>query len=97
MDRTVEDFLAKGPDPAAFERIKTQIRASEIYGKDDIQGLANMYGEELTIGLTVADIQGFDDVLGAVTVEDVMGAAHKVFNRNNAVTGWLTQTQEVPQ
>jgi zinc protease len=97
MDRTVEDFLAKGPDPAAFERIKTQIRASEIYGKDDIQGLANMYGEELTIGLTVADIQGFDDVLGAVTVEDVMDAAHKVFNRNNAVTGWLTQTQEVPQ
>jgi zinc protease len=97
MDRTVEDFLANGPDPAAFERIKTQIRASEIYGKDDIQGLANMYGEELTIGLTVADIQGFDDVLGAVTVEDVMDAAHKVFNRNNAVTGWLTQTQEVPQ
>lgn len=97
MDRTVQDFLAKGPDPAAFERIKTQIRASEIYGKDDIQGLANMYGEELTIGLSVADIQGFDDVLGTVTIEDVMEAAHKVFNRNSAVTGWLTQAQEVPQ
>ena len=94
MDAALADFLEKGPDPAAFERIKTQIRASEIYGKDDLQGLANMYGEELTIGLSVEDIQGFDDVLAGVTMEDVMTAAHQVLNRNSSVTGWLTQPEE---
>lgn len=94
VDATLADFLQKGPDPAAFERIKTQIRASEIYGKDDLQGLANMYGEELTIGLSVEDIQGFDEVLAGVTIEDVMAAAHQVLNRNSSVTGWLTQPEE---
>jgi len=29
------DFLKTGPDPAALERIRTQVRAGEIYARDD--------------------------------------------------------------
>ncbi len=90
MDKAVADFMAKGPDPAAFERIKTQIRASEIYAKDDIQGLANTYGEELSIGLGLTDIKDWPAILDAVTIEDVKAAATLVLNRDAAVTGWLT-------
>jgi zinc protease len=94
MDKVIADFLRDGPDPAAFERIKTQIRASEIYARDNVEGLARMYGEELSIGLSIADIQGWDDTLNAVTIEDVRLAAEKVFDRRNAVTGWLTRPAE---
>ena len=93
LDAAVADFLIKGPDPAAFERIKTQIRAGEIYARDDVHGLANMYGEELAIGLSVQDIQDWDDILGAVTIADVQEVAARVLNRNNAVTGWLTRPE----
>ncbi|MEH7830281.1 M16 family metallopeptidase [Gemmobacter denitrificans] len=89
MDKVVADFLATGPDPAAFERIKTQLRAAEIYALDDVDGLARRYGEALTTGLTVADVQEWPKVLQEVTPDDVMAAARKVLDRRNAVTGWL--------
>jgi zinc protease len=93
MDKVIEGFLTDGPDPAALERIKTQVRAGEIYAKDNVQGLARTYGEELSIGLTIADIQGWDDALAAVTAADVQAAAAKVFDRSQAVTGWLTRPE----
>ncbi|HLQ18777.1 MAG TPA: pitrilysin family protein [Tabrizicola sp.] len=91
LDKVLEDFLAKGPDPAALERIRTQVRASEIYARDDVESLANRYGRELSVGLTMTDIDTWDEALSAVTAEDVMAAAKKVLDRRNAVTGWLTR------
>ncbi|MBL8561000.1 MAG: insulinase family protein, partial [Gemmobacter sp.] len=96
MDKVIADFLKSGPDPAAFDRIRTQLRAAEIYGRDDVQDQAQRYGEALTTGLTVADVQAWPQVLQEVTPDDVMQAARKVLNRNNAVTGWLL-TEEAAQ
>jgi zinc protease len=89
MDKVLADFLNEGVDPAAFARIKTQIRAANIYARDDVDGLARRYGEALTSGLTIADVQAWPDVLQTVTPEDVMAAARDVLNRDRAVTGWL--------
>jgi zinc protease len=91
MDRVLEEFLAKGPDPAALERIRTQVRAGEIYARDSVENLAYRYGQGLSIGLSVEDIESWDEALAAVTAEDVMAAARLVLNRKNAVTGWLTR------
>lgn len=93
MDRVIADFLKTGPDSAALERIRTQIKAGDIYARDDVEQLARRYGEGLTVGLGLEDIEGWDDVLSAVTEADVMAAAEKVFDRRNAVTGWLTQPE----
>ena len=89
MDEVVAKFLKDGPDPADFERIKTQIRASEIYARDSAEGQANEYGEALAIGLTVKDVQDWPKILQEVTVDDVMTVAHEVLNRDHAVTGYL--------
>lgn len=91
LDKVLADFLDKGPDPAALERIRTQVRASEIYARDDVESLANRYGQELSVGLTMTDIDTWDEALSAVTAEDVVAVAKKVLDRRNAVTGWLTQ------
>jgi zinc protease len=90
MDKVIDQFLKDGPKPEDFARIKTQIRASEIYARDSAGGQARTYGAALATGLTVQDVQGWPATLQAVTPEDVMAAARKVLNRNNAVTGWLT-------
>ncbi|WP_135447896.1 M16 family metallopeptidase [Tabrizicola caldifontis] len=91
LDRVIADFLATGPDPAALERIRTKVRAADIYSRDDVMRLARRYGEGLSIGLSLDDIDSWDEALSAVTEADIMAAAEKVFDRRNAVTGWLTR------
>jgi zinc protease len=89
MDRVLDEFLKDGVEPAAFARIKTQIRAAQIYARDDVDGLARTYGEALAVGLTVDDVKGWPAILDAVTEDDVMQAARMVLNKKQAVTGWL--------
>jgi len=91
LDQVLADFLKTGPDPEAFERVKTQIRAADIYSRDDAQGLANRYGEALAVGLTLEDIKTWPDVLASVTPEDVAAAAKLVLDDRRSVTGWLMQ------
>jgi zinc protease len=93
MDRVIDDFLATGPDPSALARIRMQVRAGDIYARDDVNTLARRYGEGLSIGLTLEDIDTWDEALSAVTEADIMAAAEKVFDRRNAVTGWLTRPE----
>ncbi len=94
MDATLEQFLQDGIDPAQFDRIRTQLRASEIYALDNVEGLANRYGAALAQGLTVEDVEAWPDILQAVTPEDVMAAAREVLNRNNAVTAYVMAARE---
>jgi zinc protease len=96
MDKVIAKFMQDGVNPDELARLKTQIRANEIYARDDAGGLANTYGEALAVGLTVQDVQDWPEVLQSVTAEDVMAAAKLVLNRDHAVTGWLT-TKEAAQ
>lgn len=89
MDATLAEFLKTGVDPDHLDRIKMQMRASEIYARDDVERLANRYGRALTSGLTLEDIHAWPDILQAVTADDVMAAARSVFDRRQSVTGWL--------
>lgn len=89
LDQVLADFIASGPDPAAFDRIKTQIRAADIYARDDAEGLARRYGEALATGLTIADVEAWPQVLADVTPEDVVAVAREVLDPRRSVTGWL--------
>ncbi|MEM9010020.1 MAG: pitrilysin family protein [Pseudomonadota bacterium] len=89
LDAAIAAFLEEGPDPEHLERIKTQLRAGEIFARDDQGRLARRYGVALTAGLTVEDVEAWPDILDAVTAEDVMKAAENVFDIRRSVTGWL--------
>ncbi len=89
LDETLAKFMQTGVDPADLARIKTQVRAAEIYARDDAGDLARSYGAALAVGLTVQDVQDWPAVLDAVTAEDVMAAARAVLIPEHSVTGWL--------
>ena len=91
LDRVIARFLADGVDEAAFERVKMQLHANEIYRKDSIEELARVYGEALTTGLTVEDVKAWPDILQRVTPADVEAAAARLFDKKRAVTGYLSQ------
>ena len=93
MDAVIERFLTEGVDEAQLERMKTRIRASEIYAMDDAGSRARRYGAALTSGLTVEDERVWSQVLQAVTAEDVLEVGRRVLDRRNAVTGWLVRDE----
>ena len=100
MDAVLQQFLIDGVDEEQLDRIKYQLRASQIYQRDNVDGIARRYGAAMAVGLSVEDIQSWPDVLQAVTPEDIMEAARSVFNPNASVTGWLTRPitpQEISQ
>jgi zinc protease len=94
IDAVIAQFIEDGVDPDQLERVKTQIRASQIYANDNVSGLARRYGRALTSGLTVEDVQAWPDILQAVTEEDIIEAAKMIFARDNAVTGWFQKPSD---
>ena len=90
MDRVLVEFLESGVDEDHLNRIKTQIRAAWIYGQDDVYDQAYRYGQALTAGLAIEDVQAWPDILQAVTGEDVIAAAREVLEISKSVTGWLS-------
>jgi zinc protease len=93
MDRMIETLLSEGIDDAQLERIKGQARASEIYGRDSLQGRAREYGVAITSGLTIEDVRDWPAILEATTEEDILAAAERLFDPARSVTGYLTRPE----
>ncbi|UWR11108.1 M16 family metallopeptidase [Sulfitobacter mediterraneus] len=93
LDAALADFTETGVDAEQLDRIKLQIRASQIYARDDADSVANRYGQALAMGMTVQDVQDWPNVLEAVTAQDIMQAAGEVLDRRASVTGWLMKAE----
>ncbi|TMV04823.1 insulinase family protein [Ruegeria sediminis] len=97
MDQAVADFIAEGVKQEDLDRIKMQLRAAQIYARDNVDGIGNRYGQALASGLTVEDVQAWPDLLQAVTGDEIIAAAREVLRREASVTGWLMRDDEVTQ
>ncbi|MFW8635936.1 M16 family metallopeptidase [Cribrihabitans pelagius] len=97
LDAALARFLEGGVDLAQLDRIKLQLRASEIYDRDNVNGIANRYGQALTSGLTVEDVQAWPQTLQSVTADEIIAAAREVLRPEVSVTGWMMRSEEVTQ
>ncbi|XDA98632.1 pitrilysin family protein [Sulfitobacter sp. LCG007] len=93
LDAALARFLETGVDAGQLERIKLQIRADQIYERDNVDRIGNRYGQALAVGLSVEDVKAWPDVLDAVTAEDIIEAARMVFDKRRSVTGWLMRDE----
>ena len=94
LDKALADFMERGVDMEQLERIKMQLRASQIYQQDNVDGIANRYGSALAVGLSVKDIQDWPEILQSVTADEIMEAARDVLRPESSVTGWLMRQDE---
>lgn len=94
MDASVRQFIQDGVDEDHLARLKMQLRASQIYARDDADAVGNRYGRALTSGLTVQDVQEWPEILQSITGEEIVAAAERVFKVENSVTGWLRKPAE---
>ncbi len=94
MDKAIAEFLESEIPDDRMEAIRTQLRASEVYALDNVQGLANLYGQALTQGLTVEDVKAWPEILQQITKDDIKRVAGQVLDKKQAVTGWVVATEE---
>lgn len=92
LEKAVDQVLASTrnapPQAVDLTRAKTGLVASVTYRRDSQMALAMAYGQALTIGLTVDDVNEWPARIRAVTGENVRRAAQSL-SRNQAVTAYL--------
>jgi len=91
MDASLAAFMAEGVDKGQLERIKMQVRAADIYANDSTRRLASQYGDALTAGLTIEDIEAWPGILQSISADEILAAARRVLVPETSVTGWLTR------
>ena len=88
MDQVLGVSALALPRDADLARAKTQLIASVTYRRDSQFALASAYGQALTIGLTVDDVNEWPARIRAVNAEGVRKAA-QLLSRKQAVTAYL--------
>jgi zinc protease len=88
MDQVLASTAANPPAATDLARAKTGLVASVTYRRDSQFALASAYGQALTIGLTVDDVNEWPARIRAVTAAGVQKAAQSL-SRKEAVTAWL--------
>ena len=89
MDAAIAEILRDGITEEELERAKTGLVASAIYARDNVSGMARIYGTALVTGLTVDDVVEWPKKIEAVTREEVLAAARHVFRLESSVTSML--------
>jgi zinc protease len=96
LDAELARFQTEGPTDEELTRAKAVLVANAIYAKDSQEGMANYYGEGLTYGLTVADLDAWPDRIQAVTAEQVKAVANAYLTAERSVTGTLEPGEAAP-
>ncbi len=89
MDAEIARLLADGVTDEEVERVKSRMLAEAVYARDSLYIAARVFGEALTAGLTVEDVEAWPDRIRAVTAAQVNAAARAVLQSKASVTGVL--------
>lgn len=89
MDALVTDVVQNGITQDELDRTRRNLLAQAVYARDNVQGAARIFGEALTNGRTIEDVESWPDRMGQVTLEQVNAAARYVFDKKRSVTGLL--------
>jgi zinc protease len=89
LDRVIAALLRDGIEPTELARAKRRLIAESVYARDSLYIASRTFGEALTAGLSIEEIESWPERVQAVTVEQVNAAARQVFDLGRSVTGVL--------
>jgi zinc protease len=89
MDEVIAEIVRQGITEDELMRTKRLLLSQAVYARDNVQGAARIFGEALTNGRSIEDVESWPDRVRAVTVDEVNAAARYVFDKRRSVTGIL--------
>jgi zinc protease len=90
LDATLADVLENGVTQAELDRAKSAIEAQRVFETDNQSTLANHYGQGITLGRTVAEINADPLRIQEKTLADIKRVAGEFLKPQLSVTGALT-------
>ena len=92
----IAKLLKDGVTDQEVQTSKTRMQAEAIFSRDSLQGPAYAFGQALTTGQTVADVEAWPERIAAVTKEQVNAAARAVLSKTDHVTALLLPDPTAP-
>ena len=89
IDGELTEALNEGFTKEALERTRSGLLAAAIYARDSLFAAPRIFGDALTSGLTVNQVESWPSDIKAITMEQVMAAGRAVLDRRRSVTGLL--------
>jgi len=89
LDAVLQRLVQKGVSQDEVTRAIKRLREQAIFTRDQLVTPGYAFGQALSSGLTVADVEQWPDRIAAVTVADVNQAARTLFASKDYVTGTL--------
>jgi len=94
VDVEIARIRDEGVTAEELERARTVLLAQAVYARDSLGTAARVFGQGLTAGQTVEQIEAWPDQVRAVTLEDVRAAAEAVLQAERSVTGLLRSASD---
>ncbi|MCY4038465.1 MAG: pitrilysin family protein [Hyphomicrobiales bacterium] len=89
IDAVIAEFVEKGVEDEEMERVRRSYLADLIYGWDDQQQQAYVFGASWSSGILPRDVLRWPGVVRTVTGAQVASSAREYLRAENSVTGWL--------
>lgn len=89
IDEELARVVADGVSADEVARAIQRMQDSAVFGRDSLQTGARVFGQVLTTGGTVADVEQWPERIAAVTADQVNAAARAVLRPEASVTGLL--------
>lgn len=96
VDEVLAELLSEGVSEEEMERARRAYLAQLIYGWDDQQQQAYVYGASWSVGISPREVAAWPEVVRGIGREAVDASARTYLRAENAVTGWLQTPTSTP-
>ncbi|MEE8172997.1 MAG: pitrilysin family protein [Alphaproteobacteria bacterium] len=94
LDEVIAELLTNGPSDEEVASAKSRMQDAVVYALDSPQAVASIFGNALSVGLRVEDVESWPERVAAVTRQQIMAAARAVLRLELSVTGILMPAEE---
>lgn len=89
LDELLREIAQRGVSHTEVAQAIKRLQRQAVFARDSLQAPGHVFGQALTTGGTIAEVEDWPQRIGAVTLRDVNAAAAKLLNGTDSVTGIL--------
>ena len=95
LRESILKFLKDGVSEEELKRSVSSMVAGSVYARDSLSAAPNIFGQALSTGRTIAEVESWPNQINMVTVEEVNAAARAILRPESSVTSILRRKKKL--